>query len=141
MVAAVLIFLLFFLPWLWGEEIQRAETEEPDGGSTALPETEEVPATVYDSARTLRVKIGDTVQEMDLETYLRGVVRAEMPASFELEALQAQAIAARTSTYYKLEKGPSSKPPDADARAHLTCSQAYKSDAHAPVNGGRDSAA
>ena len=87
MVAAVLIFLLFFLPWLWGEEIQRAETEEPDGGSTALPETEEVPATVYDSARTLRVKIGDTVQEMDLETYLRGVVRAEMPASFELEAL------------------------------------------------------
>ena len=35
---------------------------------------------------------------MDLGTYLVGVVRAEMPASFELEALKAQAVAARTYT-------------------------------------------
>ena len=140
MVAAVLIFLLFFLPWLWGEEIQRAETEEPDGGSTALPETEEVPATVYDSARTLRVKIGDTVQEMDLETYLRGVVRAEMPASFELEALKAQAIAARTYTYYKMENGPSANHPDADACDDITCCQAYKSEAGAAVDWGMSTA-
>ena len=140
MVAAVLIFLLFFLPWLWGEEIQRAETEEPDGGSTALPETEEVPATVYDSARTLRVKIGDTVQEMDLETYLRGVVRAEMPASFELEALKAQAIAARTYTYYKMENGPSANHPDADACDDITCCQAYKSEADAAVDWGMSTA-
>ena len=140
MVAAVLIFLLFFLPWLWGEEIQRAETEEPDGGSTALPETEEVPATVYDSARTLRVKIGDTVQEMDLETYLRGVVRAEMPASFELEALKAQAIAARTYTYYKMENGPSANHPDAGACDDITCCQAYKSEADAAVDWGMSTA-
>jgi stage II sporulation protein D len=33
---------------------------------------------------------------MSLEEYLKGVVAAEMPAEFELEALKAQAVAART---------------------------------------------
>jgi stage II sporulation protein D len=36
------------------------------------------------------------VNELDLETYLHGVVGAEMPASWEIEALKAQAVAART---------------------------------------------
>ncbi len=36
------------------------------------------------------------VQDMDLEEYIKGVVAAEMPASFEIEALKAQAVVART---------------------------------------------
>lgn len=40
-------------------------------------------------------------RELNLERYLRGVVAAEMPASFPLEALKAQAVAART---YALKK-------------------------------------
>ena len=36
------------------------------------------------------------VEEMELEEYITGVVAAEMPASFEPEALRAQAVAART---------------------------------------------
>lgn len=38
---------------------------------------------------------------MPLEDYLIGVVSAEMPAAFETEALKAQAVAARTYTFYK----------------------------------------
>lgn len=38
----------------------------------------------------------DTVQNVNLEEYLIGVVAGEMPASFETEALKAQAVAART---------------------------------------------
>jgi stage II sporulation protein D len=38
------------------------------------------------------------MEEMDLEEYLVGVVAAEMPASFDLEALKAQAVVARTYT-------------------------------------------
>lgn len=34
--------------------------------------------------------------DIELETYLQGVVGSEMPASFSLEALKAQAVAART---------------------------------------------
>lgn len=36
------------------------------------------------------------INEVDIETYLRGVVPQEMPASWPLEALKAQTIAART---------------------------------------------
>lgn len=37
-----------------------------------------------------------TVYEEDMDTYLAGVVRGEMPAYFETEALKAQAVVART---------------------------------------------
>lgn len=40
----------------------------------------------------------DIVVPMNLEEYLIGVVSAEMPANFEVEALKAQAVAARTYT-------------------------------------------
>src|SRR5699024_6982617 len=118
MVAAVLIFFLFFLPWLWGEERGGVGLPEDGTGSSAAPAAEaqsaELPPAVRDSAQTLRVKLGDAVEEMDLETYLRGVVRAEMPASFELEALKAQAVAARTYTLYKMEQGENPSHPEAD---------------------------
>ncbi|SFF24285.1 stage II sporulation protein D [Paenibacillus catalpae] len=42
-------------------------------------------------------------ERVTLETYVRGVVAGEMPADFELEALKAQAIAARTYIVRRLE--------------------------------------
>ena len=39
-----------------------------------------------------------TVEELELEEYIKGVVASEMPANFDEEALKAQAVAART--YY-----------------------------------------
>jgi len=48
----------------------------------------------------IKVKMFDVknnkVKELDLEDYVAGVVSAEMPVSFNIEALKAQAIAART---------------------------------------------
>lgn len=38
----------------------------------------------------------DRIVEMDMEEYVKGVVAAEMPAEFHVEALKAQAVAART---------------------------------------------
>lgn len=38
----------------------------------------------------------DEVEEVELEEYIVGVVASEMPANFEIEALKAQAVAART---------------------------------------------
>lgn len=51
-------------------------------------------AKVYDK------ETGD-INEIDIEDYLAGVVSAEMQANFEIEALKAQAIAARTYYYAK----------------------------------------
>ncbi|MGA2319927.1 MAG: SpoIID/LytB domain-containing protein [Solirubrobacteraceae bacterium] len=45
---------------------------------------------------SVRVLVGSSVQSVPLEQYVRGVVSAEMPASWPLAALEAQAIASRT---------------------------------------------
>lgn len=45
------------------------------------------------------------IENIDLEDYIVGVVAAEMPADFELEALKAQAMAARTYTVERIVKG------------------------------------
>ena len=42
-------------------------------------------------------------QDIELEEYIIGVVAGEMPASFEMEALKAQAVASRTYAIYKDE--------------------------------------
>ena len=42
------------------------------------------------------IKAEDRVADMKVGDYLKGVVAAEMPADFELEALKAQAVAARS---------------------------------------------
>ncbi len=45
---------------------------------------------------TVRVLVGGTVRKLSLENYVRGVIAAEMPSSWPLAALQAQAVAVRT---------------------------------------------
>ena len=44
-----------------------------------------------------------SITTLNIEDYIIGVVSAEMPSSFELEALKAQAVAARTFAMYKKE--------------------------------------
>jgi len=44
----------------------------------------------------VRVLVGSKVQKVPLERYVRGVVSAEMPSSWPLAALEAQAVASRT---------------------------------------------
>ena len=64
------------------------------------------------------------IQEITLDEYLYGVVSAEMPASFEMEALKAQAVVARTYTIYKIQNN-SNKHEGADICDDSTCCQAW----------------
>jgi stage II sporulation protein D len=48
------------------------------------------------SDQTVRMLLGGKVRKLPLEAYVRGVVGAEMPASWPLAALEAQAVASRT---------------------------------------------
>lgn len=66
-----------------------------------------------------------SVEQWDLEKYLEGVVLAEMPASFEPEALKAQAVAARTYTRKAMETG--GKHGDGSVCVNPSCCQAYVS--------------
>jgi stage II sporulation protein D len=49
--------------------------------------------------------IANAVNEINLELYLRGVVPAEMPASWPTEALRAQSVAARSYAARRLRPG------------------------------------
>lgn len=67
------------------------------------------------------------IVEMDFEEYIKGVVSAEMPVSFNIEALKAQAIAARTFAYANMIKNGGSgceKHKGADVCSSVHC-QAY----------------
>jgi stage II sporulation protein D len=57
----------------------------------------------------------DQVVQVPIETYVRGVVAAEMPAAFELEAMKAQAMAARTYVVRRLLDPSAAAKPGSDA--------------------------
>jgi len=65
------------------------------------------------------------VISLSLEDYIIGTVAAEMPASFEMEALKAQAVCARTYALKKLiDKHP--YPNGADLSDDINCCQAFR---------------
>ena len=132
-VSAVLRAMLFLLPLAAPVPSRSALF----GRETPVDETEGEPfvSGELDARTTLKVLHGDQVEEMDLGTYLVGVVRAEMPASFEPEALKAQAVAARTSTLYKIQTG-GNHGDTADICTDSTCCQAYISEERARSNWG-----
>lgn len=61
--------------------------------------------TAFFNEEDISIKVLDNEEtiNLELEEYVIGVVAAEMPASFEEEALKAQAVASRTYGMYKLE--------------------------------------
>ncbi|MDT3428042.1 stage II sporulation protein D [Paenibacillus forsythiae] len=70
------------------------------------------------------------IETLPLEDYVTGVIAAEMPADFELEALKAQAVAARTFIVRRLRAGDRSGVPAGRADVTDTVShQAYVSSA------------
>jgi len=88
---------------------------------STITETREMEVTVY------RMNNNDT-ETMSLENYVKGVLASEMPASYELEALKAQAISARTFIIKTLlTKSIKNLPLEADI-TDSTLEQVYKND-------------
>ena len=88
-------------------------------------EKEEKQTIEYKANQTIRVKMCKTneVVAMDINDYLRGVVSSEMPAAYNIEALKAQAIVARTYTYRKMLEN--AEGPDADMCDDFNHCQAF----------------
>ncbi len=104
--------------------------EEAGSGDSAAdvpPEdTGEIP--VYEGSFTVTVlnaKTGKT-SEMELEDYIACVVAAEMPYTFNIEAMKAQAVAARSYCLYKILNG--SGHDDADVCTSYAHCAAFVSD-------------
>lgn len=64
-----------------------------------------------------------SIQQMELDAYVTCVLLAEMPAEFEMDALMAQAVVARTYALRRYETG--GKHDDAAVCTESSCCQAY----------------
>ena len=60
---------------------------------------------VVDNNIYVSVRRGGSIVKIELEDYITGVVGAEMPASFNVEALKAQAVIARTYALKAISRG------------------------------------
>ena len=112
------ILICFLIPALF---TKKQETKETISEQTE-ENKEKYDYGKYNKIKLLHSKTGE-IEEVDLDTYLLGVVSSEMPASFEEEALKAQALVARTYTIYKIVNG--SKHENADICDNSKCCQAW----------------
>ena len=117
---------LLLLPLAALGDAPQAEAPLLPASPTPVVEPTPTPAPgEWDSSHTLRVLQKDgTVETMTMADYLWRVVAAEMPASFEPEALRSQAVCARTYSLWKMRAG-SHEGDGADICADSSCCQAY----------------
>lgn len=126
----LLLLLAFLLPVL----LLRGRPLAGEEQTELLPLQQAPSAGERDGQRQVALLREDgTVEQLSLGEYLWGVVAAEMPASFELEALKAQAVAART--YWACLLG-SGKHEGADVCGESVCCQAYVERQEACANWG-----
>ena len=93
--------------------------------------TETTEISVYDHR-------ADKLITMNLEEYITGVVSAEMPARYELEALKAQAVASRSYTLHSMAHGGCRSHEGADVCTNSACCQAFSTHARMQERWGND---
>lgn len=123
----ILIFICFAIPIIFTQEFSSRTSSQDIVNTEVSNETIAQESTYdYDKYNTIKLLHTDTdkVEEIQLDEYLYGVVSAEMPASFEEEALKAQAVVARTYTIYKIVNN-DGKHGEADICDDSGCCQAW----------------
>ena len=123
------ILIIFIIPALLtrrtlpvnsNEKISNQEEQNVEN-QTQTSNQNEYNYSKYGTISLLHKKTGE-VEQVNLDEYLCNVVSAEMPANYEIEALKAQAIVARTYTIYKILN---KKHDTADICDSSTCCQAW----------------
>lgn len=94
--------------------VMLADLQRTEPVAESLPEPER--------SSPVWVRSGECITRMELEDYLVRVVLAEMPASFEPEALKAQSVAART---YTAKAAAGGKHGDGSICTDAACCQGY----------------
>ena len=124
----ILIFICFAIPVIFTTEFSKRVGETANEIIENNVQNSIMQESTYDYKKynTIKLLHADTnkIEEIDLDEYLYGVVSAEMPASFEEEALKAQAVVARTYTIYKIVNN-DGKHGEADICDDSTCCQAW----------------
>ena len=123
----ILILLCFAIPIVFtsppNQETNANEAEKVENEENAITNEAKYDYKQYTKIKLLHAST-KKVEELPLDEYLYGVVSAEMPASFETEALKAQAVVARTYTLYKIVNN-NKKHENADICDNSACCQAW----------------
>lgn len=64
---------------------------------------EEIYRSIQDEAAYISVKTSRGIQEMNLEEYIIGITATQIPLDYELEAVKAQMVIARTNLYRQMQ--------------------------------------
>ena len=136
--AIIVLLLGFAVPGLMLSRISKLN--QVGSNSTTTPETEclQTTQTEVTANNAISISILDhngNVTIMNLEEYVACVVLAEMPASFEVEALKAQAVVARTYTLRRIEGNPKHK--NAAVCKKPSCCQSFCSFSDYITKGGK----
>lgn len=125
---SVLIALAMLVPLFLVQGHQKEEGTSVHGERTSPKAPKLWPSTVVARPSLVRVYLSDThqMESVPLEQYVRGVLAAEMLSSFELEALKAQAMAARTYIVRRLFAQDTSGVPEGADVTDTVAHQAYK---------------
>lgn len=126
------LFAFFILPALFTTrkkvDTSYTSVSQEENNSAQGMQTEKLNETNYEYSKygTIRLLHTETneIEELPIDTYLYNVVASEMPADFEIEALKAQAVVARTYTIYQIEHS-NGKHAGADICDDSNCCQAW----------------
>lgn len=118
-VAAIITVFMLILPLAVLGEGKYVDVKEgePQSVPTIAPTSKE-------ESFSILFKESNKIEKISAEDYIFGVVAAEMPALYDIEALKAQAVAAYTYALYKKEQN---KAEDYDITSDFNTDQCYKS--------------
>lgn len=114
------VILVVMLPWATVITIGNIQNSPHESDPTAMQATTQ---TEVDARKIAVMAQGGEIETLDLEEYILGVVLREMPADFEIEALKAQAVVART--YAMRREGIGRKHAGAPVCTDPSCCQGY----------------
>ncbi len=98
----LLVTLVIFIPWTMMSGLRDSLLVEPGNAEAEEPRQREPDRYPFNPEVAVFMNRTREISHIPLEEYVVGVVAAEMPASFRMEALKAQAVLARTYAVAKL---------------------------------------
>jgi stage II sporulation protein D len=124
----ILIVLCFLIPIIFTKRVETIQSSTVVKKDTQ-EDVQEINVDVsynYDSFTKIKLlhTTNNQTEEVNLDEYLCNVVSAEIPAKYNIEALKAQAIVARTYTIYTIIKN-NNKHGEASLCDSSSCCQAW----------------
>lgn len=116
-IVAFIVLYTFKLDKIAKEKVEQEEIKNELEGITKYIKNNKIGETIK-----IKMKATGKVKEITISDYLKGVLPAEMPPEYDMEALKAQAVVARTYLYQKMTNGSHGDADICDSAGHC---QAY----------------